>query len=89
MERHRQQVLSRPDLVLEILRQLPVADRASAASTGPIFAAASRDVPLWKADVAEWWREELALELTDSDVGGKRTRHRHTEDTPALARYYL
>ena len=73
MDQHRQQVLSRPDLCLEILRQLAVADRAAVCATGPVFASASRDVPLWRDAVPSWWQEALALELDDSDVKGWRT----------------
>ena len=56
-------VLSRPDLVLEILRQLPTAERASAATVCQIFAAASRDAALWRAGLPKWWAAALEDEL--------------------------
>ena len=65
MEARRQvaKVLSRPDLVLEILRHVPPAERARAASVCQIFAAASRDDALWRADLPDWWVRALEDEL--------------------------
>ena len=65
-------VLDRADVVLEILSHLGAQDLAIAAGVCTAFAAAARDVRLWKAHIPSWWAPALAVELPADDLRGWR-----------------
>eukprot|EP01046_Picozoa_sp_COSAG06_P009675 COSAG06_NODE_508_length_14925_cov_18.648995_14_plen_160_part_00 len=66
-------VFSRTDLVLEILRHLPAGERANAAAVSQVFAAASRDGALWRADLPKWWADAIEVELGDNASGWRNS----------------